>query len=140
MTATGYAVVAGFSVKLDGLDLGMWTEVALGGMTLAIEERKEGGASSVVHQLRGQLQYEPIKLSRVVTDATSSIGSWFRGQAGETRRMHGEIVVYASSGEPMQRWSFIEAVPVRWTIPAMRSGDLAAVVETLEIAHQGFVD
>jgi phage tail-like protein len=132
-------VVAGFSVKLDDLDLGMWTEVALGGMSLAIEPRKEGGTSGIVRQLRGQIQYDTITMSRVMTDGASMM-AWFRGQARETRRMHGEIVVYASSGQPLQRWSFIEAVPLRWTIPTMRSGDLAAVVETLEIAHQGFVD
>ena len=133
-------IVAGFSVRLDDLDLGMWTEVALGGMSLAIEPQKEGGSAGIVHQLRGQLTYESIKLSRVVTDGTRSIGSWFRTQARAARRMHGEIVVYASSGRPMQRWNFIEAMPVKWTIPAMRSGDRAAIVETLEIAHQGFVD
>ncbi|HWL34884.1 MAG TPA: phage tail protein [Frankiaceae bacterium] len=132
-------VVAGFSVKLDDLDLGMWTEVALGGMSITIEQRPDGGASGTVHQLRGQIEYDKITLSRVMTDGASMM-AWFRKQARETRRMHGEIVVYASTGQPLQRWSFIEAIPVRWTIPPMRSGDLAAVVETLEIAHQGFVD
>jgi phage tail-like protein len=135
----GDQVVAGFSVKLDDLDLGMWTEASLGGMTLAIEPRQEGGASGIVHQLRGQIKYDTIRLSRVMTDGASMM-AWFRGQAGETRRMHGEVVAYAASGRPVQRWSFIEAIPVRWTIPTIRSGDLAAVVETLEIAHQGFVD
>ena len=133
------SVVSGFSVKLDNLDLGMWSEVTLGGMTLAIEPLQEGGSYGVVHQLRGQIQYESIKLSRVVTGGQTTVG-WFRSQAREAKRMHGEIVVYSSDGQPLQRWNFIEAIPVRWTIPTMRSGDLAAIVETLEIAHQGFVD
>jgi phage tail-like protein len=132
-------VVVGFSVKLDDLDLGMWSEVTLGGMSIAVEPKKEGGTSSVVHQLPGQLEYESIKLSRVMTDGVPLMG-WFRKQAQETRRMHGEIVVYASSGQPIQRWNFIDAIPVRWTIPTIRSGDQAAIVETLEIAHQGFVE
>jgi phage tail-like protein len=135
----GEQIVAGFSVKLDDLDLGMWTEASLGGMSLAIEPRQEGGASGIVHQLRGQITYDMIRLSRVMTDGASMM-AWFRRQAGETRRMHGEVVVYAASGRPVQRWSFIEAVPVKWSIPTIRSGDLAAVVETLEIAHQGFVE
>ena len=132
-------VVSGVSVKLDDLDLGMWSEVTLGGITLALEPVQEGGSYGTVHQLRGQLQYETIKLSRVVTGGLSA-GAWFRGQAREAKRMHGEIVVYASDGRPLQRWNFIEAIPIRWAIPTMRSGDLAAIVETLEIAHQGFVD
>ena len=140
MTTTEHTIVAGFSVQLDGFDLGMWTEVSLGGMSLAVEPQREGGATAVVHQLRGQLTFETIKLSRVVTDGTQSIGTWFRSQALEARRMHGEIVVYSSTGKTLQRWEFIDAMPVRWTIPTMRSGDYASVVETLEIAHQGFVD
>lgn len=132
-------VVTGFSVRLDDLDLGMWTEAALGTMTLSVTPQKEGGTTSVVHQLRGHIEYETIKLSRVV-DGTSSIGSWFRKQAAEARRMHGEIVVYGPGNQWVQRWNFIEAMPVRWSIPTMRSGDNGLIVETLEIAHQGFVD
>lgn len=133
-------VVTGFSVRLDDLDLGMWTEVTLGGMSLSIEPQKEGGSTGVVHQLRGPLQYEPIRLSRILGQGSASIGTWFRTQATEARRMHGEIVVYGANGERVQRWGFIEAIPIRWSVPTMRSGDQAVVVETLEIAHQGFVD
>lgn len=133
-------VVAGFSVRLDDLDLGMWTEATLGGMTLVVSPQKEGGSSTVVHQLRGNLEYDSIKLSRVVTDGNASIGAWFRTQARETRRMHGEIVLYGAGGAWLQRWSFIEAMPVKWSIPTLRSGDSTPLVETLEIAHQGFVE
>ena len=142
-------IVSGFSVRLDDLNLGMWTEASLGGMTLVVTPQKEGGSSSVVRQLRGDLKYEQIKLSRVVTDeypavgGAASIGDWFRTQAREARRMHGEIVLYGwwrDAWVPVQTWNFIGAIPVRWSIPTMRSGDLTPIVETLEIAHEGFIE
>lgn len=132
-------VAVNFSARLDNIDLGMWSEVDLGGVELTMEERFEGGDNLTVHQLPGRLKYQNIKLIRPLNVDTPKIGKWFRDIAGQVTRMPGEIVAYDTTGIQLLRWNFLGAVPVRWTLPSLGADMNKAATESLEIAHQGFV-
>jgi phage tail-like protein len=139
MTVTDPMIAAAFSARLDTVDLGMWTEVDLGGIEMTMEQREEGGDNLTVHQLPGRLKYNNIKLTRGVNVDTPKIGTWLRQIAGQVTRSNGEIVAYSMEGTRLLEWHFVGAVPVRWTIPPLVAGDSKAITESLEIAHQGFV-
>lgn len=129
-----------FSARIDQVDLGLWTQVELGGVELTMEQHEEGGDNLLVHQLPGRLKFQNIKLTRVVSRDTQKIGAWFRNMAGRVTRTPGQIVAYDRELSKLIEWNFLGAVPVRWSLPSLSTDGNKAATESLEIAHQGFVD
>jgi len=132
-------IAAFFSVKLDGRDLGNWTQVELGGAEITLDQQEEGGNHLYVHQLPGRIKYQNIKLTRFVNTETTKIANWFSSMVGSVTRTNGEITAYGRDLQPMAIWNFIGAVPVRWSLPSLGVDNNKAATESLEIAHQGFV-
>jgi phage tail-like protein len=146
MVTTGTPITLGdslvscfFSVALDGHSLGNWTEVELGGVEVDVESLEEGGNQGFAYRLPGRLKYANIKLSRVMDTSTSQVAAWFSGMTGAVKRTHGQIVAYSPALEPLITWTFVEAIPVHWTLPTLSAKDPNGAIESLEIAHQGFV-
>lgn len=128
-----------FGVTLDGKNLGRWTEVDLGGLDVAVETLEEGGNAGFIHQLPGRLNYQHIKLTRIVDPSTSLVAAWFASMTGAIKRTTGEIVAYDTERKPAISWKFIDAIPVRWTLPTLGVDGPKGWTEVLELAHQGFV-
>ncbi len=128
-----------FTVTLDGHALGSWTSCELGGVQVDMEQIEEGGNQGFAYQLPGRLKYQNIKLSRLMDSSTNEVAKWFSSLCGAVRRTTGQIVAYSTDNKPVVTWDFIGAVPVSWSLPALSSGDPSPAVESLEIAHQGFV-
>lgn len=132
-------VTAYFGAVLDGRSIGSWTEVELGGVAVDVEELEEGGNGAFVYQLPGRIRYDHIKLSRVMDHSTSEVAAWFASMTGAVRRTTGQIVAYDTCNRPALTWKFVDAIPVRWSLPKLGVDSPAVVVESLEIAHHGFV-
>jgi phage tail-like protein len=45
----------------------------------------------------------------------------------------GEVVLVDAASEPLRRWQFVDAFPVRWTGPSFVAGSADVAVEELEI-------
>lgn len=146
MVETGTPIAVGdslvtcfFSVTLDGHSLGNWTEVELGGVEVGVEAIEEGGNQGFAYQLPGRLKFNNIKLSRVIDTSTSQVAAWFSSMTGAVKRTTGQIVAYDAALKPLLTWKFIEAIPVRWSLPTLSAKDASSATESLEIAHQGFM-
>ena len=48
------------------------------------------------------------------------------------------IVLIGYTGMAEARWDITEALPIKWSGPAFKSGSGEAAVETLELIHHGF--
>jgi phage tail-like protein len=127
-----------FSVTIDGMDLGNWTKVELGGLEVHVEPLEEGGNQGFTYQLPGRIKYQNIKLTRVMDQSTAQVAAWFAGMAGTVTRSTGVIVAYDSQLNEALSWTFIGAIPVKWTLPSLGMDGPKAVTEVLEIAHEGF--
>jgi phage tail-like protein len=44
-----------------------------------------------------------------------------------------------TTGQERWRWNFLQAYPVKWIGPNLRATTSEVAVETLELAHNGFV-
>lgn len=133
-------VTCNFTVKIDGgnLDLGNWTSVELGGVEVACEFLEEGGNQWFSYPLPGRIKYQNIKLTRLVDHSTTQVAAWFASMSQGVTRRTGHIVAYDTEGKQMLEWTFIGAMPVRWTLPTLGIESPKAATETLEIAHEGF--
>ena len=56
---------------------------------------------------------------------------------GGFERHNGSIILMNSAGEPVWRWNFKDAYPVRWVGPELRAGTAEVAIETLELVHRG---
>lgn len=132
-------VVGFFSVTLDGKSLGNWTDVELGGVEVAMEQLEEGGNQGFAYQLPGRLKFQNIKLTRLIDSNSSNVASWFSSMTGAIKRSQGQIVAYDTQAKPVVTWTFTNAVPVRWNLPTLSAKEASSAMESLEIAHEGFV-
>jgi phage tail-like protein len=140
MTMTDPFIATFFAVRIDGRDIGTWTSVALGGIELELHEVPSGGRSHLVApQTTGRLKYQNITLRRQVNADTAKVANWFAEVRERITRSTGEITAIHQDGSVGRAWAFIGAVPIRWTLPTFDVARAEPVMETLEIAHQGFV-
>lgn len=127
-----------FIVGIDGHDIGTWRTCELGGMTMANRPLKVGGVNGFREQLRGDLRWKPIVLTRYVTEDTAKVASWVQSMAATAKACTGHITACGRDGSEIVKFEFLNARPVDWTLPTMDVANLGAAVETLKIAHDGF--
>jgi phage tail-like protein len=110
-------------------------------METTIETREEGGNNSFVHQLPGRLKYTNVKISRPVGRSDSKlVADWLTGMASGVKRTTAVITALGPDSKPVVSWSLDGVVPVKWTGPAFNVETAKVAVETLELAHHGFIE
>ena len=128
-----------FKVEIDGLTLAHFQSIS--GLQHEIEalEFQEGGVNDHLHKLPGQGRYPNLVLKTGYV-ATEMLEGWHMGftqNPGRVRRKNGSIILCDDSGDPVARWNFFQAWPVKWEGPQLDSSGQDILVETVEIAHHG---
>jgi phage tail-like protein len=133
------AIAASFVVKIDDEDLGAFYSCDGLGCEVVMEQREEGGNFGHVWQLPTRIRYSNVKLSRPVTADSAKLTRWFASLVGGVRRRTATIEARTLHGEVIASWSLVDVVPVRWTGPQLSPDSHKPAVETLELAHHGFL-
>lgn len=134
------AVAVAFSVVIDSADLGYFNSCDGLGCEVVMEQHEEGGNNGFVWQLPTRVKYSNLKLSRPICDDTTKVIAWLAGvtaklELGKTA----VITVMTAQGTAVASWELMDVVPVRWTGPSLSPDSAKVALETLEIAHHGFV-
>jgi phage tail-like protein len=127
-----------YKVKIEGLEIGRFTEVSGLQVEYEITEYGEGGNNDFTHKLRGRRKYPNLVLKRGVTNEEALL-TWFMRCE---RASHGHAVtltLLAPNTDKIRGWSFDNAYPVKWQGPTFKAGSNSIATETLEIAHEGLV-
>lgn len=127
-----------FVVGIDGYDIGTWRTCDLGGMTMDNQPLKVGGIYGYREQLRGDLRWRPIVLTRYVTHETAKVAQWVQSMANRAKPCTGHVTACARDGSAVVRFEFMNARPIDWSLPTMDVSGMGAAVETLKIAHDGY--
>lgn len=139
------STTATFLVKVDGEEIGRFTEAQGLSVDIEVEELKEGGQNGFVHKLPGRMSWPNLVLKRGVTETDNllawlnrSSGDGFAGAGNKLKRNTLAVTLVSADGRALRSWNFEGAFPVKWNGPtfAVSSDELA--VEELEIAHHGF--
>jgi phage tail-like protein len=135
--------VAGFrfSVNIDGVATGWFTDC--GGLSVerTLYPYEEGGLNAYVHQLPSRIKHTNVTLKRGVAD--EALWKWFAGDADEglyeakVTYRDVTIILYNVDRTEAKRWNLSHAYPVKWTGPDLKAGDNQVAIETLEIVHHG---
>jgi phage tail-like protein len=133
------AVTVCFSVVIDTIDLGAFTTCEGLGLEVVLEQREEGGNNGFVWQLPTRIKFSNVKLSRAVGPDTAKIAKWFAGMTSGVQRSTAVITARSADDQPVAHWNLAGVVPVRWTGPSFSLESPKVAMETIEIAHHGFL-
>ncbi len=130
-----------FVVEIDGQRLAAFSECTLPTLEFETEERKEGGLNDYVHVLPIRRKSGRVTLKRGLTGSTELL-TWYldllSGQVSDATRTLA-IIMFDSMGNQLARWDFMEAIPVKWTGPQLKSDQGAIAIETLELVVHDYI-
>ncbi|HKF75338.1 MAG TPA: phage tail protein [Candidatus Dormibacteraeota bacterium] len=130
-----------FTVSIDGYgSLGSWTKCDGLSVEYEVFEYQEGGRNDYVHRLPGRRKYPNVKLTRPLDRDSQTVVKWVSGMVSKVERQTAEIAVLDGNGQVVCRWNLSGVCPVKWTGPTLDAAGNQVASETLELAHNGFLD
>ncbi|NUR57401.1 MAG: phage tail protein [Catenulispora sp.] len=139
MTDKPFATSVRFRVTIGAADLGSFS--TCDGLSCEVEvvEHWEGGMDTHPWILPSRLRYSHIVLTRPLTASTVAAWQWVQAQVVLPIPATGRIVALDPDHKPIVRWDLDRVVPVRWQGPSFSAESSQAAMETLELAHHGFL-
>jgi phage tail-like protein len=135
------AVSLRFQVLVDRFgSLGLWTKCEGLGIEYDVLEYKEGGQNGFIHRLPGRAKYANVKLSRPIDKNSTKLAEWLASIQGSSTRETAEISVLDPAGEVVATWNLADVFPAKWAGPTLDVAGNQAAIETLELAHNGFIE
>lgn len=127
-----------FLVAIDGIPVTSFTECVLPAVSMEVVEYREGAeAVNNVHKLPGLAKYGNLVLRRGLANSanTMALWNWFTTcLAGTGKARLVSVTLLDSSRNPVIRWSFTNAWPVKYESPVLNGKTSAVAIETLELA------
>jgi len=129
-----------FSVRVDRFgSLGLWTKCEGLAIEYDVLEYKEGGQNGFIHRLPGRAKYANLKLTRPIDQQSTKVADWISSMQGASTRQTAEITVLDPAGEVVATWNLAGIFPAKWTGPTLDVAGNQVAIETLELAHNGFM-
>ena len=120
-----------FIVDVDGQTQAAFTECTLPVIDWEIEEVKEGGLNTYTHQLPGRRKAGKITLKNGV--GKSELVDWFLQTMDENfQRKPVAVTLLDLSSKAVMTWNLNNALPVKWTGPALKSDSTTVAIQSLE--------
>ena len=149
-TTPPYGLAMRFQVTVDGLDLGSWS--ACSSLKVKLEAKKvtSGGDYSTQRIMPDHVEYPNITLQRAVhqTD-TKTVKAWLEEKVTQWMNWSGsgdiypggtaKITLLGVQGTEVMHWDLTGVYPVSWSGPELAANKKDVAIETLELAHQGFL-
>ncbi|BAZ32219.1 conserved hypothetical phage tail protein [Cylindrospermum sp. NIES-4074] len=132
-----YVTANRFYVEIGGSISAWFTECQGLSVTVDTEKISEGGVNDQQRILLKPAKFSDVTLKRGVTDDFTFwdwIGTVLSG--GKARR-NVNILVFNPSGETMQSWTLIGAIPVSWKAPSLSADSNAVAIEELTLTYEG---
>jgi phage tail-like protein len=134
-----------FLFEVDGVEIGVFREVAGLQVTVDVVEVAEGGQNSYSHKLPARMSWPNITFKRGLTQSDAlfawlqkSSGEGFAGNKNSLKRSTGAVTVLDQTGTRLRSFEFLDVFPVRWKGPDFSIESRSPLEEELEIAHHGF--
>jgi len=123
-----------FIVNLDGIPVGAFTECTLPTIEWDVEEIKEGGLNTYIHQLPGRRKSAKITLKNGVGVAKILLIWYTQNLSEKFARRKVTITLLDSLLVPIMILDIEGAYPVKWSGPQLKTDDNTVAIQTLELA------
>jgi phage tail-like protein len=130
-----------FLVQIDEgrYDLGDWSRAAGLSVTWGRVEYR-AGESNQLWIAPGNTSYTNIKLSRAACSDSQTVQRWLVATSKQNVPLSGAIRMVDFLGITVVEWKLKQFFPIGWSIVDFDASGAKAAVETLELAHTGFLD
>lgn len=119
-------------------DLGSWSRVGGLGVTWDLVEYRSGDTNQI-WAMPGNAKYSKLSLSRATSMDSSKVQQWLVETNRNPRVFSGCIQLQTIVGLPLVQWDLKQFIPVGWKIADVESKAATVVMETLDLAHTGFL-
>ena len=130
-----------FRVEFDDseYDLGAWSRAS--GLSVKWDpvEYRVGGYNHV-WTAPGIAKYSNISLSRATCTDSQFVQEWLAKTSKEPKVFSGCIKLLTWTGIPLCEWRLAQFIPIAWKIADFDTKAATIVLETLELAHTGFLE
>ncbi len=132
-----------FHVEIGDIREAAFSECS--GLEIATDvfEYQEGGLNEYSHKLPGRTKLSNVTLKRGFA-TSNELYNWYLEmeqdllQGNRITRKQVTITLYSTADKKeSMSWTLNDAFPVKWVGPALKTGEAAAAIETLEFAHHG---
>lgn len=132
-----------FKVQIDyaAFDLGSWSKVSGLSVNWAPCTYRAGEAKDSYDAIvfPGNAKYGTIKLSRGACRDSAIVQAWLAETATRHSTLSGEIRLVNALHMVVVSWRLNDFYPIGWSVDTLASDSSKSVIETLELAHSGFL-
>jgi phage tail-like protein len=122
-----------FVVEVDKKAQAAFTECTLPSFELEVEEVKEGGLNTYIHQLPGRRRAVKITLKNGV--GKCDLLQWYLDTlSGTVVRKPVTLKLLDVKHVPVITWEIANAFPVKWSGPDLRTDSNTIAIQTFELA------
>lgn len=138
-------VSTNFLFEVDGVEIGAFKEVTGLQVAATTHTYVEGGQNQYVHRFPGVLTWPNLVFRRGLVNSDAlfawvgkTSGDGFAANQNKLTRATGAVTVVDHRGTRLRSWEFEGVFAVAWAGPRLSIDQPEALVETLEVAHNGF--
>ncbi|MFH7242449.1 MAG: phage tail protein [Spirulina sp.] len=139
-----YVTANHFYVEIESQITASFSECSGLGVQIKKETLMEGGVNEQQRILLGPAEFSDVTLRRGLSDDPvfwNWISPLLAQQSGSTApssyRRNINILVFNQSGETMQCWTLIGAIPTSWKAPTLQADSSTVALEELTLAYEG---
>jgi phage tail-like protein len=132
-------VGGGFTVQVGNEDLGSWTVLNGLGVDFPTGQVKKAGGTATKPVPKGAPTYGDVTLQRPLNSKVAADLQRWLSQAADKRGQDVTITVQDAWGDDGAKWMLRNAIPKSWKGPNLEIQSNKVPMETLVIAHDGFV-
>lgn len=131
-----------FAVLIDNVQyhFGDWSRAA--GLSVSWQqiEHRTGDSGNDVEIFPGTTKYEPITLSRAAGPYSRVVQFWLAQTSKKPQPQSGTIQLVNFLGMAIVQWRLSAFFPIAWSVEQFDAAGAKPAVETLKLAHTGFLD
>lgn len=126
-----------FMAEIKGIAQMVFTECQGLEVEIEYEDVVEGGLNGFIHRLPKKVSRFPnLVLKRGL--AADELWAWHsRTIDGFIERKNVSILLHGYAHMQHIRWDIRDALPIKWSVPALNAGDNQVAFETIELIHNG---
>ncbi len=127
------------SIESDHTDAA-FQEISGISMTSEMEATTEGGVNRFQHQVPGRTTYSDLVLKRGMIAESSNLAKWCQKTLGgdPSNRITPKLLkvtLFDEGQNPILRWKFANAYPIKWSIRPSGAADDTILVESMTFAY-----
>jgi len=137
------AIANRFLVVLDGVSFGMWASASGLDVSWGLCEYRAGDMGNARWFFPGATKYSDVQLSRAACAESGVVKKWLDANSkskGSLEKKSGTITLMTSDGAEVTHWTLANVMPLKWAIEKFDASASKVAMETLTLAHEGFLD